>query len=136
MSNYNRLQGVKLYGDDVIRLNADWDTALAQTLVADLPGERILETLYKTQIEQSVQLKQVMQMHFLDVTHKGAETNYHILRKLVKTHMDAILMKLNKKGLQYEAEKQEAYTAKLREFAKGQGHASNHWQQQKKLPHH
>ena len=99
LSNYNRLQGVKLYGDDVIRLNADWDTALAQTPVDDLPGERILETLYKTQIEQSVQLKQVMQMRFLDVTHKGAETNYHILRKLVKTHMEAILMKLNKKGL-------------------------------------
>ena len=71
--------------DDVQDFDVRWDHALVS--VSEMPSDIILEGLYKSKLENSIQLQTVMALHDQE-TARTKKLNYHKLKTAVKLHID------------------------------------------------
>ena len=69
---------MSLQSDDVQDFNVRWDHALCT--VSEMPSDAILEGLYKSNLQNSVQLQTVMALYDQEVARNNGTPNYHQLK--------------------------------------------------------
>ena len=79
---------VSLQNDDVQDLDVKWDHALL--LVNEMPSDDILEGLYKSKLQNYVQLRTSMTLNVQE-TARSKKPNYQQLKTAVKLHVDRMM---------------------------------------------
>ena len=64
----------------------EWDMTLSG--LKDAPSDAIMESLFKRQLDHSVQLKETMSLYQLEVTQRGVTKSYDKLRSIVNVHLE------------------------------------------------
>ena len=82
-----------LQNDDVKDFDARWDHALSS--VSEMPSDPILEGLYKSKLQNSVQLRTVMALYDQEVSLNNGTPNYKQLNTAVKLHNDEMMRNSN-----------------------------------------
>ena len=82
------LFSIRLQNDDVQDFDVRWDQALLSA--SDLPSDVILEGLYKSKLQDPVQLQTVLALYDQE-TARTKEPNYHKLKTAVKLHIDQMM---------------------------------------------
>ena len=80
------LFSIRLHNDDIHNLDLRWKQAVLST--SDPPADNILESLYKSKLQDSSQLETVMSLCNPETIRSGREPDYHRLRMCVKLHID------------------------------------------------
>ena len=70
---FQDLQAVVLKGDNLAAFQNEWDSTLNG--INSLPGDEILESMYRAQVEKSVQFHQHMAMYETEIMHNRATRN-------------------------------------------------------------
>ena len=86
------LFAVSFQKDDVQDLDVRWDHALLS--VSEMPSNMIREGLYKSKLDNSIQLQTVMALYDQD-TARTKEPNYHNLKTAVTLHTDQMVRTRN-----------------------------------------
>ena len=77
-----------LQNDDVQDFDVRWDHALLS--VSEMPSDVILEGLYKSNLQDSVQLQTVLALYDPETVRNNEQTSHLRLRTSVKLHLDLI----------------------------------------------
>ena len=83
---WDELVSVTLKGDNLVQFQNDWESTCLS--VRDLPDERFLESLYRKQLEKSVQLQNAMALYWQDITLRGEHKTYQKLKTIVYKHIE------------------------------------------------
>ena len=78
--------------DNVQDFDVKWDDALST--VSEMPSDMILEALYKSKVEDSVQFQTVIALYDQE-TARTKEPNYHKLKTAIKLHIDQTMRTRN-----------------------------------------
>ena len=81
-----------LQNDDVQDFDVRWDHA--QLSVSEMPSDMILEGLYKSNLQNSVQLQTVLALYDQETT-RNKKPNYQQLKRAVKLHIDQMMRTRN-----------------------------------------
>ena len=79
--------------DDVQDVDVRWDQALSA--VCDMLSDVILEGLYKSKLQYSVQLQPVLALYDQETARNNGNPNYHRLKTAVKLHNDQMMSTRN-----------------------------------------
>ena len=96
---YEAVQGLadlftfSLQNDYVQDFDVRWDHALSS--VSDMPADPILEGLYKSKLQNSVQLRTVMALYDQEVSRNNGTPNCQQLKTAVKLHNDEMMRNRN-----------------------------------------
>ena len=82
-----------LQNDDVQDFDVRWDQALLSA--SDVPSNVILEGLYKSKLQDSVQLQTVLALCDQETVRNNGQTNYVRLKTAVKLHIDQMMRTRN-----------------------------------------
>ena len=79
---------IRLHNDDV----QDFDTRLDQALLSacEIPTEMVLEGLYKSKLQDSVQLQTVLAMYEQEKIRNNGQPSYSRLKRAVRRHIDQV----------------------------------------------
>ena len=83
------LFSVRLQNDDVQDFDIRWDQALLSA--SDMPSNVILEGLYKSKLQDSVQLQTVLALYHRETVRNNGQTSYLRLKTSVKLHIDQMM---------------------------------------------
>ena len=83
---------VRLQNDDVQSFDVRWDQALS---VSDMPSDMILEGLYKSKLQNSVQLRIVLALYDQETDRNNGHTSYLRLKTAVTLHIDQMMRTRN-----------------------------------------
>ena len=99
MLNWDEIIRLKLHmpGDNVKQFLNDWDTTFAN--INGAPDPVILESLFKRQLEKSVQLKQTLALYDQEITQRQATKDYKRLRYIVDNYLGEAKLKKNQAAL-------------------------------------
>ena len=89
------LFSTSLQNDDVPDFDIRWDHALLP--VSEMPSDMILEGLYKSKLQNSVQLQTVLALYDQE-TARSKEPNHFLLKTAVKLHIDQMVRTRNFMG--------------------------------------
>ena len=84
---------MSLQNDDVQDFDVRWDHALLT--LSEMPSDVILEGLYQSKLQNSVQLRNVMALYDQEVARDNGTPNYKQLKTPVKRHNDQMLRNRN-----------------------------------------
>ena len=70
--DWDEITHVQLKGDNLAQFLSDWEQTLLQINPDVIPGDEMLETLFKKQLMRSDQLTQAMALYDQDVTQRRA----------------------------------------------------------------
>ena len=87
---------VSLQDDDVQEFDVRWDHALLS--VSEMPSDPILEGLFKSNLQNSVQLRTAMALYDQEVARNNGTPNYQQLKTAVKLHIDQMMRNRNFRG--------------------------------------
>ena len=96
---YEAVQGLsnlfkkRLQNDDIQDLDVRWDQALLSA--SDMPSDVILEGLYKSKLQDSVQLQTVLALYDQETVRNNGQTSYLWLKTSVKLHIDQMMRTRN-----------------------------------------
>ena len=96
---YEAVQGLsdlfrkRLQKDDVQDFDVRWDQALLSA--SDMPSDVILEGLYKSKLQDSVQLQTVLALYDQETVRNNGQTSYLRLKTSVKLHIDQMMRTRN-----------------------------------------
>jgi len=99
LMDWTHLQNIKLINDDLHKFVCDWDTCLASIPEDNLPDPKILKDLFKAQLDNSQQLKQVMSLYHINQSQKGEVLDYDQWRTVVQNHLNAQSLQRNQAGM-------------------------------------
>ena len=80
---------IRLQKDDVQDFDVRWDQALLSA--NDMPSDVILEGLYKSELQDSVQLQTVLALYDQETVRNNAQTSDLRFTTSVKLHMDQMM---------------------------------------------
>ena len=83
----------RLQNDDVQDFDVRWDQALLSA--SDMPSDVILEGLYKSKLQDSVQLQTVLALYDQETVRNNGQTSYLRLKTSVKLHIDQMMRTRN-----------------------------------------
>ena len=83
------LLNVSLQGDDIQDFDTRWDQALLSA--SEIPKENVLESLYKFDIRDSVQLQTVLAMYDQAIDRDRAMPSYQRLKTVVGRYIDQVI---------------------------------------------
>ena len=83
---FEDLLKVELREDNVASFVNEWDMTLSG--LKDAPTDAILESLFKRQLDGSVQLKETLSLYQLEVTQRGVAKSYEKLRSMVNIYLE------------------------------------------------
>ena len=92
---YEAVQGLSnlftfsLQNDDVQDFDVRWDRALLS--LSEMPSDMLLEGLYKSKLQSSVQLQPVLALYDQETVRNNGQTNYLRLKTAVKLHIDQMI---------------------------------------------
>ena len=84
--DYADLFSITLRNDNVQDFDTRWDQILR--LLTKIPSDDILESLYKSRIHESDELKTVLELYDLEIHQKISVPNYQKLKTVVKRSLD------------------------------------------------
>ena len=84
---------LSLQNDEVQDFDVRWDHALSS--VSEMPSDPILEGLYKSKLQNSVQVLTVMALYDQEVSRNNGTPNYQQLKTAVKLHNDEMMRNRN-----------------------------------------
>ena len=84
---------LSLQNDDVQDFDVRWDHALLS--VSEMPSDMILEGLYKSKLQNSVQLQTVLALYDQETARNKGKPNYSQLKTAVKLHIDQMMRTRN-----------------------------------------
>ena len=84
---------LSLQNDNVQDFDVRWDQALLS--VSEIPSDVILEGLYKSKLEDPVQLQTVLALYNQETARNNGKTNYLRLEVAVKLHVDQMMRTQN-----------------------------------------
>ena len=87
------LFSVRLQNDDVQDFDIRWDQALLSA--SDMPSNVILEGLYKSKLQDFVQLQTVLALYHRETVRNNGQTSYLRLKTSVKLHIDQMMRTRN-----------------------------------------
>ena len=96
---YEAVQGLStlfarsLQNDDVQDFDVRWDEALLSA--SEIPTEMILEGLYKSKLQNSVQLLTVLALYDQETVRNNGQPSYSRLKTSVKLHIDQMMRTRN-----------------------------------------
>ena len=96
MKRYNDSQilfSMRLQNDDVEDFDVRWDQALLSA--SGMPSEVILEGLYTSKLQDSVQLQTVLALYDQETVRNNGQTSYLRLKTSVKLHIDQMMRTRN-----------------------------------------
>ena len=80
---FEELQSCVLKGDHLIQFKTDWDSCLLG--MAFQPNEAMCELFFRKQLEQSIQLKPIMDQYSYEVTFHSRTRTYDSLHAMLDT---------------------------------------------------
>ena len=83
---------VSLQNDDIPDFDVRWDHALLS--VSEMPFDMILDGLYKSNVQNSVQLQTVLALYDQEAA-RSKKPNYQQLKTAVKLHIDQMMKTRN-----------------------------------------
>ena len=89
---YDAVQGLSglfnicLQNDDVQDFDVRWDQALLSA--SETPTEMVLEGLYKTNVQDSVQFQTVLALYDQETVRNNGQSSYSRLKTAVRLHID------------------------------------------------
>ena len=84
--DYADLFSVTLHDDNIMEFDTRWDEVLLS--MSKIPADDILESLYKSRIRESVQLKTVLDLYDMEIHQKISFPNYQKLKTVMKRSID------------------------------------------------
>ena len=93
VQGHSDLFSIRLQNDDVQDFNVRWDQALLSA--SDMPSEVILEGLYKSKLQDSVQLQTVLALYDQETVRNNGQASYLRLKTSVKLHIDQMMRTRN-----------------------------------------
>ena len=93
VKQYKDLFTFSLQNDDGQDFDVRWDQALLSA--SDMPSDVILEGLYKSKLQDSVQLQTVLVLYDQETARNNGEPNYSRLKTAVKLHIDQMMRTRN-----------------------------------------
>ena len=87
------LFNVRLQHDDVQDFDTRWDQALLSA--SEIPTEMVLEGLYKSKLQDSVQLQIVLALYEQEIVRNNEQPNYSALKTTVRRHIDQTMRTRN-----------------------------------------
>ena len=84
---------LSLHNDDVQDFDVWWDQALLSA--SEIPADVILEGLYKSKLQDSVQLQTVLALYDQETARNNWQTHYLRLKTAVKLHIDQMMRTRN-----------------------------------------
>ena len=87
------LFSIRLQNDDVQDFDVRWDQALFSA--SDMPSDVILEGLYKSKLQHSVQLQTVLALYDQETVRNDGQTSYLRLKTSGKLHIDQMMRTRN-----------------------------------------
>ena len=87
------LFSVRLQNDDVQDFDIRWDQALLSA--SDMPSNVILEGMYKSKLQDSVQLQTVLALYHRETVRNNGQTSFLRLKTSVKLHIDQMMRTRN-----------------------------------------
>ena len=97
MLEWDEIINIELHGDNLSQFLTDWDATCLN--INQLPDENFLETMFRKQIEKSVQLRGQMALYWQEVTQKGVKKSYEGLRRIVDLYLEELHLKRNRAAL-------------------------------------
>ena len=94
MLEWEELLSVELKGDNLQQFENDWGAMCL--VVRELPDEKILETIYRKQLDKSDQLKRAMELYWQDITQRGEQKSYEKLKNMLRNHLERKRLDRNK----------------------------------------
>ena len=89
----SELFNIRLQNDDVQDFDVPWDQALLSA--SEIPTEMILEGLYRSKLQDSVQLQTVLAVYDQETVRNNWQTSYLRLKTSVKLHFDQMMRTRN-----------------------------------------
>ena len=86
----------RLQNDDVQDFDTRWDQAL--TTASEIPAENVLEGLYKSKLQGSVQLQTVLAIYEQETVRNNGLPNCCSLKTSVRLHIDQMMRAKNLQG--------------------------------------
>ena len=99
MLNIQDLLAVELKNDNLRAFLTDWELTLSKMNPKEVPAAQVMENLFKTQLEKSDQLKNVITMYDHDVVHRGDPKDYEKLKTMLETHLNKRRQDRNRQAL-------------------------------------
>ena len=87
------LFNIRLQNDDIQDFDTRWDHALLAA--SEIPTEIVLEGLYKSELQDSVQLQTVLALYARDNIRNNEPPSYSRLKTTVRRHIDQTMMTRN-----------------------------------------
>ena len=87
------LFNTRLQNDDIQDFDVRWDQALLSA--SDVPSDVILDGLYKSKLQDSVQLQTVLALYDQETARDNGHTSYVRLKTSVKLHIDQMMTTRN-----------------------------------------
>ena len=86
VQDYADLFSVTFRDDNVQEFDTRWDEVLLS--MSKIPSDDVLESLYKSRIGESAQLKTVLELYDMEIHQKISMPNYQKLKTMVKRSAD------------------------------------------------
>ena len=98
----------RLQDDDVQDFDTRWDQALFAA--SEIPTEKVLEGLYKSKLQDSVQLQTVLALYEQENIRNNEPTSYSRLKTTVRRHIDQTMRTRNFRARNEKVENKGAVT--------------------------
>ena len=85
---------VELRGDNFQQFENEWGSMCLN--IRELPDEKLLENIYRKQLDKSGQLKKAMPLYWQDITQRGEQKSYEKLKHMVRNHLETKRLDKNK----------------------------------------
>ena len=93
VQGHSHLCSISLQNDDVQDFDVRWDQALLSA--SEMPSDVILEGLYKSKLQDTVQLQTVFASYDPETARNNGQTSYLRLKTSAKLHIDQMMKTRN-----------------------------------------
>ena len=103
VQGFSDLFNIRLQNDDVQDFDVRWDQVLLST--SDIPSDVILEGLWKSKLQDSIQLQTVLVLYDQETVRNNGQTSYSRFKPSVKLHIDQMMRTRNFKSPRVKKER-------------------------------